>query len=218
MNVIPYSDFSKSKFLIQGELKEEVWYRLVEKFTIAALKIYQCFNGEIWLRSDGVRGRKDRRRYRQLSAICCIRRCLTLTQLLKLQSRTADEKNPWRQRRIWRGRSTTSPAQRSTTAAARHSIWVANRVHIHLKPTSMFGFNVFFFWGGGGGSWMTKQPKTVMHDHWSTVSDAFRSTWVCSFRSLHKGHLVTVLTFSRHYGPVACYCQLRVRKDARLAG
>ena len=37
MNVIPYGDFSRSKFLTQGELKEEVSYRFVEKFTAAAL-------------------------------------------------------------------------------------------------------------------------------------------------------------------------------------
>ena len=30
----------------------------------------------------------------------CLQRCLTRRQLLKLQSRTADEKNPWRKRRI----------------------------------------------------------------------------------------------------------------------
>ena len=37
VNVIPYRDFSKSKFLIQGGLKEEVWYCFVKRFTIVAL-------------------------------------------------------------------------------------------------------------------------------------------------------------------------------------
>ena len=37
MNVIPYRDFSKSKFLPQGELKEEVWYCFVKRFPIVAL-------------------------------------------------------------------------------------------------------------------------------------------------------------------------------------
>ena len=113
-------------------------------------QLYQRFNGEIWVGSDDVRGRKDRRRYRQLPAICCLRRCLTRRQLLKLQSRTADEKNPRRQPRIWRGKSTTSPAQRSTTAGA-ILFGVADRVHIHLKPTSMCGINVATGKGGGRG-------------------------------------------------------------------
>ena len=41
MNVIPYRDFSKSKFLTQGELKEEVWYCFVKRFTIVALPALQ---------------------------------------------------------------------------------------------------------------------------------------------------------------------------------
>ena len=44
-----------------------------------------------------------------------------------------------------------SPAQRSTTTGA-ILFGVANRVHIHLKPTSMCGINVV---GGGGGFFAT---------------------------------------------------------------
>ena len=102
-------------------------------FTIAA---YQRFDGQIWHHNDDVRGRKDRRRYRRLSAICCPQKRLTWRQLLKLQSRAAGEKNPQRKRRTWRGRSTASPVQRSTMAGA-ILFGDANRVHNHLKPTSM---------------------------------------------------------------------------------
>ena len=37
MNVIPYRDFSKSKFLTQGGLKEKVRYCFIKRFTIVAL-------------------------------------------------------------------------------------------------------------------------------------------------------------------------------------
>ena len=91
--------------------------------------LYQRFNGKIWHRSDDVRSRKDQQRHRPLSAVCCLRRRLTQGQHLKLQSRTADEKNPSKKRRIWRGRGTTSPAQMSMTAGA-ILFGVAKRVHI----------------------------------------------------------------------------------------
>ena len=162
MNVIPYRDFSKSKFLPQGELKEEVWYCFVKRFTIVALP---TLRQRVWLRSDDVQGRKDRRRYRRLSAICCLQRYLTRRQLLKLQSRTADEKNPWRKREIWRGKSTTSPAQRSTKTGA-ILFGVAHWVHIHLKLTSMCGINVVGGGGGGGGlrpvSFENSKKKTLI--------------------------------------------------------
>ena len=120
---------------------------------------YRRFDSEIWFRSDDVQGRKDRRRYRRLSAICCLQRCLARRQLLKLQSRTADKKNPWRKRRIWRGRSTTSPVQRSTKTGA-ILFGVANWVHIHLKPTSMCGIN--FVLGGGGGVYRPFEYLTLI--------------------------------------------------------
>ena len=125
---------------------------------------YQRFDSEIWLRSDDVQGRKGRRRYRQMSAICCLQRCLMRRQLLKLQSRTADEKNPWRKRRIWRGRSTTCPSQSSTKTGA-ILFGVANWVHIHLKPTSMCGINVVGGGGGGGVCVCVSQWKKVP-DEW----------------------------------------------------
>ena len=52
-----------------------------------------------------------------MSAVCGLQRHLVQKQLHKLQSRTADEKNPQRKRRTWRGRSTSSPAQRSMVDA-----------------------------------------------------------------------------------------------------
>ena len=119
---------------------------------------YQRFDSEIWLRSDDVQGRKGRRSYRQMSAICCLQRCLMRRQLLKLQSRTADEKNPWRKRRIWRGRSTICPSQSSTKTGA-ILFGVANWVHIHLKPTSMCGINVV---GGGGGGFERQRKKQLL--------------------------------------------------------
>ena len=103
---------------------------------------YQHFDGEIWLRSDDVPGKKDRRRYRRLSAICCLRRCLTRRQLLKLRR--------WRKESMVKAtnltrkmHNKTSATQRSTTTGA-ILIGVANRVHndIHSKLTSMCGIVV----------------------------------------------------------------------------
>ena len=145
MNVIPFRDFSKSKFLTQGGLKEkslillrqEVYHSSITGASTARFDFVVTMFREGKIDEDTV----------DCPPICCLQRCLTRTQLLKLQSRTADEKNPWRKRRIWRGRSTTSPAQRSTKTGA-ILFGVANWVHIHLKPTSMCGINVV---GGGGG-------------------------------------------------------------------
>ena len=92
-----------------------------------------------------------------LSAICCIQRCLARRQLLTLQSRTADEKNQWQNRRISRGRSTISPAPKSRKTGA-ILFGVANWVHIHLKPTSMCGINVLRGGGGGGGAQCAPPP------------------------------------------------------------
>ena len=116
---------------------------------------YQSLDGEAWHRSDDFRGRKGDRRYRRMSAVCCLQRRVEQRKLLKLQSLTADKTNPRQKQRIWLERSASSPAQRSTSACA-ILFGVANKVHTHLEPTSicrrktLFPFSesiqVKFFW------------------------------------------------------------------------
>ena len=81
-------------------------------------------------------------------------------QLLKLQSiaRRANEKNPRRKHRVCRERGTASTVQRSTTAGA-ILFEVANSIHIHVKPTSVYGIVVF---GAGIGTPGTKGEEVFL--------------------------------------------------------
>ena len=109
---------------------------------------YQRFDSEIWHCSGDVQGREDRQRYTvDCPLLVVFEGEKRHVQPLKLQSRTADEKNRRQKRQIWR-RSTNNPVQRPTTMGA-ILFGVARRVHIniHLKLTSMY----CFFLGGGGG-------------------------------------------------------------------
>ena len=134
------------KFLTQGGLKEELWYRrevydssltsaLTAKSDIvvtmfAAGKIDKdtvncprcgAFKGASWSREDSSSS---------------------------YYSRTAREQNPKRKRRFWRGRSIARPAQRSPTAGA-ILLRDAKRDTISLE-TNLY-VQYWCCWGGGGG-------------------------------------------------------------------
>ena len=81
-------------------------------------------------------GRKDERRYRRFSAVCSLRGRLARKLLLKLQSWTTDKMNPRWKQRVWRGWSLQ--AQRKDQRwQVPFFFGVANKVHVHFKPTSM---------------------------------------------------------------------------------
>ena len=70
--------------------------------------------------------------------VACLQRRVEQRKLLKLQSWTVDKTNPRRKQRIRPERSASSSAQRSTTSTACAILFgVANKVHVHLKLSSI---------------------------------------------------------------------------------
>ena len=150
-NVSPYRGFSKPKFFTQGELKDEVWYCFVEKFTTAALPALLTVRFDFvvtvfavkkidedtvkcpWFASFEGASRED---------------SSSSFNLGQLAKRTLRQKG-W----IWRGRSTTNPAQRSTTEGATNFIWSHQQESHSQIDLYVLYCCVLFSGGGGGGGW-----------------------------------------------------------------